>query len=202
MTPCERAIRYSKAPMSRLRAMESALLSLDHKGIEGDIVECGVWRGGHIILARVISPSRVCWLFDTFSGMTAPGPHDVKSWGEVPSKKQIGKSVCALESVKDNLRSEQVFDEDKLRFVVGDVNETLRRDELPDKIALLRLDTDWYESTKIELEVLFPRLGVGGVLIVDDYGHWMGAKKAVRDYFGKRMKHFKAIDYSAVMLSV
>lgn len=182
--------------------MEDALLSLDHKGIEGDIVECGVWRAGHIILARTISPSRVCWLFDTFTGMTAPGPHDMKANGTRPTLKQIRRSVGSFESVTENLKREGVYEPDKLHFVVGDVAETLRDPiNIPTKVALLRLDTDWYESTKVELEVLFPRLVPGGVLIVDDYGHWMGAKKAVQEYLGKRVKQLKVIDYSAVMMT-
>jgi hypothetical protein len=67
---------------------------------------------------------------------------------------------------------------------VGKVEDTIPAD-IPEKIALLRLDTDWYESTKHELIHLFPRLQKGGVLIIDDYGFWKGARKAVDEYFAE-----------------
>lgn len=199
------AKRYSKATYQRLHAMELSLKSLDHQNIEGDIVECGVWRGGHIMLARMISPQRICWLYDTFTGMTAPGPHDVKRSGnKTPRDKMLSKTwtMASLDEVIDNFKTEKLYDESKLKFIVGDVAQTLLDTiNLPDKIALLRLDTDWYESTKLELVVLFPRLVQGGILIVDDYGHWMGARKAVLEYFGSNIKQLKHIDYTAVMLT-
>jgi predicted O-methyltransferase YrrM len=76
-----------------------------------------------------------------------------------------------------------------VRFVEGDVVQSLKiESNLPESISVLRLDTDWYESTRAELEVLYPRLSPGGVLIIDDYGHWGGAKKAVDEYFRGRPK--------------
>jgi len=85
----------------------------------------------------------------------------------------------------------------EIHLVEGDVAQTLTH-TVPETIALLRLDTDWYESTRIGLEVLYPRLAVGGVCILDDYGHWQGARKAVDDYFealGHR-PYMHTIDYS------
>lgn len=79
-------------------------------------------------------------------------------------------------------------------FVEGPVEETLLGETLPDEIALLRLDTDWYESTKVELQVLYPRLALGGVLIIDDYGTWLGAKKAVDEYFKGKAPFLFAVD--------
>lgn len=200
------AKRYSKASTERLDAMKLALETLDHQNIEGDIVECGVWKGGHIILARLISPNRTCWLYDTFAGMTQPGPHDRKRSGlKPPPDKAINKTwtMASLEEVIGNFKAENLYNESKLKFIVGDVMQTLFDPvNLPDKIALLRLDTDWYESTKIELEILFPRLAEKGILIVDDYGHWMGAKKAVCEYLGQRVAQLERIDYTAVRLIV
>lgn len=207
-TPVQRAARYSKASEARLVAMEQALRSLDLRGLEGDVVECGVWRGGHVVLARLVSPLRRCWLYDTFEGMTEPGPHDFKRSGrKAPPDKAKNKkwTMASLEEVESNLRCEGVLDRNLTQFVVGDVLETLRRPEnLPDRIALLRLDTDWHDSTKMELEVLWPRLVPGGVLIVDDYGHWMGARKAVDDYFaanGLDVGRLEPIDYTGVILT-
>jgi hypothetical protein len=76
------------------------------------------------------------------------------------------------------------YDSEKVFFVKGKVEETLPA-HAPDRISLLRLDTDWYESTYHELTHLYPRLTVGGVLIIDDYGHWAGARRAVDDFIGK-----------------
>ncbi len=188
---------YTKTGPERIDCMISSLREIDAKGIEGDVVECGVWRGGNIILARKVSPNRICWLYDTFTGMPEPGPHD----GE-KARGKWRKHWCeaSIDDVIDCLVQTDTYDPNKLRFCQGDVAETLQVMP-PEKIALLRLDTDWYESTKIELEVLYPRLQSGGVLIVDDYGHWQGARKAVDEYFGERYGawfNFERIDYTAI----
>lgn len=183
-----------------------ALRSIDREKIPGDIVECGVWAGGNIILARKISPLRFCWLYDTFAGMPEPSEIDVTKSGKraldsYNKKVLIGVkwSEVSVGQVRQNLETCGVLDEDRLRFVEGKVEDTLLVPEnLPDKIALLRLDTDWYASTKIELEILYPLLAPGGVLIVDDYGHWQGARKAVDDYLPG--VEWTKIDYTAVMM--
>ena len=86
-----------------------------------------------------------------------------------------------MEVVKKNIFSIG-YDPEKIHFVQGKVEDTIPA-TIPEKISLLRLDTDWYESTKHELEHLFPRLSKGGILILDDYGHWQGARKAADEYF-------------------
>jgi predicted O-methyltransferase YrrM len=108
-----------------------------------------------------------------------------------------GWAEASLEDVKENFRRAQLLD-DSVVFVKGKVEETLAEsDKKPERIALLRLDTDWYESTKIELEVLYPRLVPGGVLIIDDYGHWAGARKAVDEYFKNDPVLVNRIGYTA-----
>ena len=197
---------YTKSSPARLAAMETALLRI--KDIPGDIVECGVWRGGNIILARKVLPDRVCWLYDTFAGMTKPQAVDVSRNGHAAIdrykiKTENGRrwAAASVEEVRQNLEATDTLDDSKLRFVVGPVEETLPLGEnRPERIALLRLDTDWYESTRIELEILYPLLAPGGVLIVDDYGHWMGAQKAVKQYFGANMPEMNWIDYTAISL--
>jgi len=199
-----RAKPYTLTGATRRAAMLQAMQDIDRRKIKGDVVECGVWRGGNIIIARLKSPDRVCWLYDTFTGMTEPGPEDVNRGG-MPAKGRFdavdpsaGWCMAPLDQVKECLSVAGVYDEAKLRFVVGQVEETLKVD-VPHEIALLRLDTDWYSSTKIELDVLYPRLSRGGILIVDDYGHWQGSKKAVDEYFGGRFAPVW-IDYSCVMM--
>lgn len=195
-----------------IEAMTKALKEIDASGVEGDVVECGVWKGGNIILARALSPHRVCWAYDTFSGMTAPEEID-GSWakekfalrsqpGHQSKKSHIPGKWLAIpvDHVKNNLRAFGVFDEAKLSFVSGPVEKTLRDSRnLPDKISLLRLDTDWHSSTKVELEVLYPRLVSGGVLIIDDYGHWQGSRIATDEYFASNPIAFEQIDEFSVV---
>lgn len=195
---------FTKSSPTRLLAMIDAVRRVDNRGIAGDIVECGVWQGGNIILARLLSPDRVCWLYDTFCGMPEPSPLDTKrnGWPAKNGWSANAKTVASRESVVANLRATDVWHDERIRLVEGMVEQTLLvTANLPRAIAVLRLDTDWHSSTKIELEILWPLLAPGGVLIVDDYGHWLGAKKAVDDYFKKKGRpRMHPIDYTAVMI--
>lgn len=182
----------------RLSFMAGALRRLDERGIEGDVVECGIWQGGYLILARMLSPDRLCWGYDTFTGMTEPGAFDVTRGGR---KGKAGKSAASMETVIANFERTGTYDPHRLRLIKGPVESTLTEAEnRPDKIALLRLDTDWYASTKAELDHLWPLLVPGGVLIVDDYGHWMGARRAVTEYFGNNMPGFSMVDYTCMLM--
>jgi hypothetical protein len=102
--------------------------------------------------------------------------------------------VASIEDVRVNVLS-TCYPADRFEFVKGDVSQTLLS-SVPDQLSLLRLDTDWYESTRISLEVLYPRLSVGGVCILDDYGHWEGARVAVDEFFGDHRPLMHQIDYS------
>jgi O-methyltransferase len=93
-------------------------------------------------------------------------------------------AVASLQEVRSNMASTGIATE-RVHYVSGPVEETIPR-SVPERIALLRLDTDWYESTRHELEHLWDRLEPGGVLIVDDYGHWAGAREAVDEFFAAR----------------
>lgn len=169
---------------------------VEAKQTRGAIVECGVWRGGNLALAGMLRNQlkfgREIWAYDTFAGMTAPTEHDQKAIGTVDTVKKFQSlqtsqhnewCYASLEDVQANFAA-LVGPEAQLRTVVGPVQETLCNEQnLPEEIALLRLDTDFYDSTKVEMEVLYPRLASGGVLIIDDYGEWAGARKAVDEYF-------------------
>jgi hypothetical protein len=107
---------------------------------------------------------------------------------------------ASLDSVKSLLQTSK-FSQDQVNYVIGDILKTLTdSNNIPDKISLLRLDTDWYQSTKIELDVLYPNLSVNGVLIVDDYGHWQGSKKAVDEYFSNSDIEINKIDYTGIKI--
>jgi O-methyltransferase len=170
-------------------------LAVDHVArhqIPGAIVECGVWKGGSAMasartLDRIGDHERHLVLFDTFRGMTPPTEIDRDLAGrsaavlmehEDPASSHIW-AAASLDEVRQNLASTGY---EHVQYVEGDVLETIP-DRAPEEIALLRLDTDWYESTRHELHWLFPRISSGGILIVDDYGHWSGARRAVDEYF-------------------
>lgn len=177
----------------RVYALIEAVKYLVRSDIEGDFVECGVWRGGSIMAMALtlnkLAAHRSLHLFDTFAGMTAPTEEDVSVSGEKATstfaRKQLSEGSSnwvrsTLKEVKENVFSSG-YDRERFHFYEGRVEDTLPG-KAPERIALLRLDTDFYESTRHELNTLYPRLVSGGVLIVDDYGHWQGSRKAVDDY--------------------
>jgi O-methyltransferase len=171
------------------------------QNIAGDFVECGVWRGGNAMVAAAIfnfhKADKKVYLYDTFEGMTMPTDADRKNSDGTEAVAEFVKHqkadhndwcYASLEDVRDSFQTAGLLS-DSVVFVKGDVLKTLELKSVPSKISVLRLDTDWYESTKRELEILYPKLSFGGTLIIDDYGHWAGSKKAVDEYFqriGKR----------------
>ena len=203
VTPQERAVMkrfsvYTMTPEARQWSMLQAIEYVDRCQIPGAIVECGVWRGGLMMLAKAAgSTPRDFYLFDTFDGMPPPEAVDTAPDG-TPAAAQYRPGWCraSLDEVRDNFRRHGLLD-DRVIFRKGPVEETLKAFPLPEAIAVLRLDTDWYASTKIELEKLYPRLSPGGVLIIDDYGSWMGQKRAVDEYFGGRLPLLTPIDWAA-----
>ena len=189
---CGRVAPYTMTSPERVYALIRAVEHLVGQRVPGAIVECGVWRGGSMMAAaltllRLGDTSRELCLFDTFSGMTEPGVEDRRHSGEAASAllERAGSSsdlwgIASLEDVREAVLGVG-YPEEQVRFVQGPVEETVP-EHAPAEIALLRLDTDWYASTKHELEHLYPRLARHGVLIVDDYGYWQGARQAVDEY--------------------
>jgi O-methyltransferase len=177
---------FTCTSIERMYALYQAVNYIVKNNIPGVFVECGVWKGGScMLIAKTLiqrKSLREIYLFDTFSGMTTPTSCDVDCSGksaESIMKKNNGKlSDIPIEQVRRNLL---FYPKELLHFVIGDVRNTVF--QFDEEISLLRLDTDWYDSTRDELKYLYPRLELGGVLIIDDYGHWMGAKKAVDEYF-------------------
>ncbi len=191
---------YTLTSPERIITLLRAVKYITENNIEGDIVECGVWKGGSMMavaeqLSLLNSADRHLYLYDTFEGMNEPTQLDVAVNGVVAkdyldklernedNQKDIVWAYSALKEVKSNLEKTN-YPQNQLVFVEGTVENTIPQ-TIPAKIALLRLDTDWYASTKHELVHLFPLLSPQGVLIVDDYGHWQGCKKAVDEYFGE-----------------
>ena len=177
--------------------------------IPGDFAECGVWKGGSCMITALSLlhfgiNNRKIYMYDTYRGMTEPSENDcISSTGEnifsrwKKSRDKDGNYMWAssLDEVKNNMGT-CGYSEKKIIYVEGDVRETLLTVK-PELLSYLRLDTDWYDSTKAELEHLYPILEKGGVIIVDDYGHFTGSKKAVDEYFSGRVKILlNRIDYT------
>ena len=205
----EHCREYTMTSWERLYALYKAVRYVIENSIEGDFVECGVWRGGSIkLIAEVLlmlgESDKTLVLYDTFDGMTEPDPSvDIDASGNKASDdwlqiqhRGVKWSYAPIHEVRDVIASSG-YPMNKVTFVKGRVEDTIPR-TLPDRIALLRLDTDWYSSTKHEMEHLYPRLSNQGVLILDDYGHYKGAQRAVNEYFERIGKHpfFQRVDYS------
>lgn len=197
----ERALPYTMTGVPRLQALVDAVRYVVARGLPGGFAECGVWRGGSVLamiatLQALHAEPRDIWLYDTFEGMTEPTEADVseleppplQTWREAqargarPWAELFSPDVFSEDQVRRTLESTG-YPPARLHFVRGPVEETLPG-VLPGPLALLRLDTDWYQSTRHELVHLYPLLCPAGVLIVDDYGHFEGARRAVDEYFG------------------
>jgi hypothetical protein len=199
---------YTMTSPERIGALVNALRYVSRFHIPGAIVECGVWRGGSMMVtARTLQAAddfRDLYLFDTFDGMTAPTDVDIDPTGRpardiLAVEDRATSDVWAYAPFKDvqaNMRSTG-YPSDLIHYVKGPVEQTIP-DGAPETIALLRLDTDFYESTRHELDHLIARLSPNGVLIVDDYGHWEGARRAVDEWLVglERPVLLQRIDYT------
>jgi hypothetical protein len=188
---CERVRPFTLTSPERIVALRDSVRHAIAAGVPGDIVECGVWRGGSMmVIASTLHElgvdDRDLYLFDTFTHMPFPGEEDVDVFGRAAADYYDEASEAEafrylpLDAVKEALASTG-YPVERMHFVQGLVEETIP-EQAPDQIALCRLDTDWYESTAHEMEHLYPRVVPGGMVLIDDYGHFQGAKKAVDEY--------------------
>jgi hypothetical protein len=195
------AAPYTMTSTERLYALHQAIKYIIRHRVPGAFVECGVWKGGSSMLAAAgllaANDCRPLYLYDTFEGMPPPSALDVSITGQHAQALLDGGSVhtqavAPLKEVKANF-GRIGYPADLVMYVEGKVEDTIPS-VAPEEIAVLRLDTDWYESTKHELEHLYPRLVSGGVLIIDDYGWWEGARRAVDEFFADRKILLHRID--------
>lgn len=199
---------FTMTSFERINALYDALEYIRINNIQGDFVECGVWKGGNILgIALYLyyhnMTDRKIWLYDTFTGMTSPEQMDIDLEGnnaiDILQRPHI-MCYASLNEVKNNIMSVP-FPQENINYIIGDIVQTLDNiNNVPSNIALLRLDTDWYQSTKKELDILYPKLVQEGVLIVDDYGHWKGSKKAVDEYFEGKNVNIEHIDYTGIRI--
>ena len=178
-------------------ALFQAICYITQNNIPGDMVECGVWRGGSMMLIALAlrhfgDTERELYLYDTFAGMTEPDDNDIDYdgqamkpiWAQIASRNQLMGFGGSEDEVRANMRRTG-YPERRMHFVRGDVLETIPA-QAPSRIAVLRLDTDWYKSTLHELTYLYDRLVPHGVLIIDDYGWCRGARQATDEFFRDR----------------
>jgi hypothetical protein len=208
---------YTVASAERVAALCASVDYVVDCGIPGAFVECGLWRGGSLlaVLLRLHQRGvldREVVGYDTFTGMTEPTREDADFKGRPAGRRPRG--ALALDAAARRLgrkwptqagvsRDEvhttltaSGYPGAHIHLVQGPIEETLP-DNAPDTLALLRLDTGWYASTRHELEHLYPRLAVGGVLIVNDYGHYRGSRKAVDECLNGHRIFLQRLDYSA-----
>lgn len=179
----------------KVAALIEATRYVVRTGVPGSIVECGVWRGGSmqsvaLTLLSLQETTRDLLLFDTFDGMPPPTEEDSRTTpeGSRSAAEMLAESsrdsklwaVAGLEDVREGMR-ETGYPTDRISYHPGLVEDTIPG-QAPGSIALLRLDTDWYASTRHELEHLYDRLSPGGVLLIDDYGDWDGARQATDEW--------------------
>lgn len=195
--------QYSMIGNDRMLFNMKSVDTIEADNIEGDIVEIGVWKGGSMLSMIMKYETykkydRTFYLYDTFTGMTLPSTIDRdlqdKSASDILFQEHI-RCFAPYEMVKSNIDRHTRYPH--IQYIVGDIcqNTTFPKNE----IALLRLDTDWYESTKVELETFYPRVKKNGIVIVDDYGHWKGCKQAVDEFLVKHPEiSIQKIDYTGI----
>ncbi|WP_326697806.1 TylF/MycF family methyltransferase [Streptomyces sp. NBC_01754] len=191
-----RAVKpYTMTSPERLNALVLATRYIARHGIPGAVVECGVWRGGSMqacakTLLSLGESDRELYLFDTYEGMTPPTAQDLRRDGrsaqellDAQGKDRPIWAVASLEDVREGFAGVP-YPQERVHYVPGKVEDTVPG-QAPEQIAILRLDTDWYASTRHELEHLYGRLVSGGVLLIDDYGYWQGSRQAVDEFLEK-----------------
>ncbi|GFG73636.1 TylF/MycF/NovP-related O-methyltransferase [Mycobacterium botniense] len=171
--------------MQRLTSLQHCVETVLADDIPGDLVECGVWRGGACILMRAVlaaygDQTRCVWLADSFAGLPRPDPVKYKADKGIRSDLAAGILGVSQAEVRANFERYGLLDE-RVRFLPGWFKDTLH-DAPIDRIAVLRLDADLYESTIQALEELYPRLSAGGFCIIDDYHAMEPCRQAVTDY--------------------
>jgi O-methyltransferase len=196
----------------KLYALILATRYVVDRKVAGAIVECGVWRGGsmqavaYTLLARDVA-DRELHLFDTFEGMPEPGAEDRRHDG-TPASHVLDRSdksanvwaIASLEDVREGM-TETGYPEERLHYHRGLVEETIPG-SAPETIALLRLDTDWYASTRHELEHLYDRVPAGGVILFDDYDFWQGARQAVDEFLARTGEQLLLIPMASGRIAV
>ena len=181
-------------PVGRLDNLQVCVAEIVREGIPGDLIETGIWRGGATIFMRALleaygDESRAVWAADSFEGLPEPDaerfPKESASYHHPIVVRHSRRLAVSLEEVRANFAAYGLLD-DRVHFLKGWFKDTLPTAPI-DKLALVRLDGDYYESTLDALTSLYDKLSPGGIIIIDDYGEddWTNCRQAV-DEFRKR----------------
>ncbi len=182
----------------RSHYLDNLLLATAAHHVAGDIVECGVWRGGMIAgIADVLGPERAYYLYDSYQGLPKAAGIDGEralTWQADTSSPEYYDNCTAPEHVA--VEAMGLSCAQKVQSIRGWFSQTVSRTCHPAGIALLRLDADWYESTLHCLRAMFPQVVTNGIVIIDDYYTWDGCTRAVHDYLSEG-KHAACIRCTA-----
>lgn len=202
---------YSLASRLNLFSTVSSIKHIQRNQLNGHFVECGVYKGGNVLLMAMMNEKlnlkRDVYAFDTYEGMPLPEEKDerfngVKAKEIFEIQKKLGQKwmKSSLENTKKNI-SKHVKSIDLIKFIKGNVSQTLdNKSNIPDQISLLRIDTDLYDSTKKSLNILYPKVVINGLIIIDDYGHWKGCREAVDEYLINKNYYMSIIDASCRLI--
>jgi len=188
--------------LARLDSLQTQVEDVLRRNVPGDMIECGAWRGGATILMRAVLKAhgvtdRKVWVADSFEGLPPPSPDKYPADKDDPHH-TFDYLAVSLEKVKDNFTSVGLLD-DQVRFLKGWFKDTLPTAKI-DRLAVLRVDGDMYESTMDALQALYSKVSVGGYVIIDDVGAVPGCEKAVDDFRKARgiTAEIKTIDWTGV----
>jgi len=180
------------ASKSNLWSIYQSIYHIKNKNISGDIVECGIYNGYTLTfiykLLKENNIDRLIWGYDSFEDGFFKDTISSKDKVSIKNKSfditNDKTTFFTIDQVKSNIKQLTNFNDNKIKFIKGNIINTLQLEKnIPKQISFLRMDTDIYETTKTQLEILYPRLSNGGVLHIDDYGWMSGVKDAVDKYF-------------------
>ena len=203
MTLQEMVQPYTMASPERINRLIDNAIAANENRIEGDMVECGVCNGGSAAVlayfATKASIARRTWLFDSFEGLPATTKEDLPSANGNTAESCIGQCVGSIETVKQVL-SLVGADMRSVNIIKGWFTDTFPKfSPQIEKIAMLNLDSDWYESEKLCLETFYDKVVEGGFIYFDDFFYWPGCRKAVEEFFAKhpsKMPMFNRVGHS------
>lgn len=181
----------SMLPLARFDNLRACIESVIHHGVPGDLIEAGAWRGGasifmRAVLRRLDVTDRIVWVADSFEGLPEPDParfpHEARMHASAVMNRRYKRFASGLDEVRSNFAKFDLLDE-QVRFLKGWFKDTLPAAPI-ERLAVLRLDGDYYQSTMDALDSLYGKLSPGGYTIVDDYGEigWTSCSQAVDEF--------------------
>lgn len=167
---------YTLSDCNRLQKLIQLAKYVNQHNIPGDFVECGVYKGGSAaVIAQSLGEQRHLWLYDSFAGMPATGEKD----GEA-AKEYIGECLSSIDDVRQ-VMARVGTKPSQYTIKPGWFDQTFQA-QLPQQVALLHCDADWYDSVKLVLKTFYPLIPEGGCVILDDFGYWEGCRAAFYDF--------------------